>query len=115
LLQEPTQAELDPAMQALVLVNELQHGHPIETHLLLLLLLPLLQEPTQAELDPTMQALVVSQETIPGGKAINTGRAARGYEQLQLVVVGLISGSSDSKLSSTALREADAAAAGTSS
>uniref|UniRef100_A0A383VA40 Cytidyltransferase-like domain-containing protein n=1 Tax=Tetradesmus obliquus TaxID=3088 RepID=A0A383VA40_TETOB len=70
------------------------------------------QEPTQAELDPTMRALVVSQETLPGGQAINNGRASRGFEQLQLVVVGLVGGGSDSKLSSTALREADAAAAG---
>lgn len=69
------------------------------------------QEPTQAELDPTMRALVVSQETLPGGQAINAGRTARGFEQLQLVVVGLVGGGSDSKLSSTALREADAAAA----
>jgi phosphopantetheine adenylyltransferase len=59
-----------------------------------------------------MQALVVSQETLPGGQAINSGRASRGFEQLQLVVVGLVGGGADSKLSSTALREADAAAAG---
>jgi phosphopantetheine adenylyltransferase len=71
----------------------------------------LLQERTQAELDPAMQALVVSQETVPGGEAINTGRVSRAFQQLQLVVVGLIGGGSDSKLSSTALREADAAAA----
>jgi phosphopantetheine adenylyltransferase len=71
----------------------------------------MLQEPTQAELDPSMQALVVSQETLPGGEAINSGRASRGFSQLQLVVVGLVGSGSDSKLSSTALREADAAAA----
>jgi phosphopantetheine adenylyltransferase len=99
-------------MQALVGSQETMPRLPTETYLLLLLLL-LLQEPTQAELDPAMQALVVSQETIPGGEAINAGRASRGFEQLQLVVVGLIGGGSDSKLSSTALREADAAAAAT--
>jgi phosphopantetheine adenylyltransferase len=53
------------------------------------------------------------QDAFPGGEAINAGRASRGYEQLQLVAVGLIGGGSDSKLSSTALRESDAAAAGT--
>uniref|UniRef100_A0A383VCS4 Uncharacterized protein n=1 Tax=Tetradesmus obliquus TaxID=3088 RepID=A0A383VCS4_TETOB len=45
------------------------------------------------------------------GLAINSGRASRGFEQLQLVVVGLVGGGSDSSLSLTALREADAAAA----
>jgi phosphopantetheine adenylyltransferase len=45
-------------------------------------------------------------KTLPGGEAINAGRACRGFQQLQLV--GMIGGGSDSKLSSTALREADA-------
>ncbi|KAF8056133.1 Phosphopantetheine adenylyltransferase 1 [Scenedesmus sp. PABB004] len=67
------------------------------------------QAPTQAELDPGMQALVVSQETLPGGEAINAGRARRGFAPLALVAVGLVGGAA--KLSSTALREADAAAA----
>lgn len=71
-----------------------------------------MQEPTQAELDPSMQALVVSRETLPGGEAINAGRQRRGFSPLQLVVVGLIGGDASSKLSSTALREADAAAEG---
>lgn len=38
-----------------------------------------------------------------------TGRKARGFEPVQLVVVGLVGGSdASSKLSSTALRQADA-------
>lgn len=76
-------------------------------------LLLLLQEPTQAELDPEMQALVVSRETLPGGEAINQGRIARGFKPLHLVVVGLIGGrDAGDKLSSTALRDNDAAAVG---
>lgn len=67
------------------------------------------QEPTQAELDPGMQALVVSAETVAGGEAINAGRRARGFKPVHLVVVGLVGGDdASSKLSSTALRQADA-------
>lgn len=61
-----------------------------------------------------MQALVVSHETLPGGAAINAGRAARGFAPLALVTVGLIGGGGGGgggKLSSTALRQADADAA----
>ncbi|KAI8463852.1 MAG: hypothetical protein J3K34DRAFT_474834 [Monoraphidium minutum] len=69
-------------------------------------------EPTAAELDPKMQALVVSRETLGGGDAINRGRGGRGHAPLRLVVVGLVGGRADGgKLSSTALREQDAAAA----
>lgn len=68
-------------------------------------------EPTQAELDPQMQALVVSRETRGGGEAINRGRAARGFQELRLVLVNLVGeGADGSKLSSTVLREQDAAA-----
>lgn len=68
-----------------------------------------MQEPTQAELDPGMQALVVSKETLAGGEAINAGRAGRGFVPLRLMVVGLVGESAASgKLSSTALREAEA-------
>jgi phosphopantetheine adenylyltransferase len=67
--------------------------------------------PTQAELDPNMQALVVSRETLSGGEAINSGRRARGFEELRLVVVSLVGEQpGGGKLSSTALREQDAAA-----
>ena len=67
-------------------------------------------EPTAAELDPSMQALVVSRETLLGGEAINRGRLGRGYGALQLVVVGVVGERPDgSKLSSSELRERDAA------
>lgn len=49
-----------------------------------------LQAPTLAELDPSMQALVVSHETLSGGRAINAGRAARGYAPLDLIVVPVL-------------------------
>lgn len=70
------------------------------------------QEPTGAETQPGMEALVVSQETLPGGEAINQGRARRGFAPLALVVVGLVGGDGGvaAKLSSTALRERDAQA-----
>jgi pantetheine-phosphate adenylyltransferase len=79
-------------------------------------------EPTQAELDPAMRALVVSRETVKGGEAINDGRARRGLAPLELVVVGLVGGGGGAgegeddgdvagKLSSTALREREYAAA----
>lgn len=43
-----------------------------------------------------------------------TGRKARGFQPVQLVVVGLVGGSdAASKLSSTALRQADAGGSGT--
>lgn len=67
--------------------------------------------PTQAELDPGMEALVVSRETLAGGEAINRGRAARGFAPLRLLVVGVVGERADgSKLSSSELRERDAAA-----
>lgn len=69
-----------------------------------------LQEPTQAELQPGMQVLVVSQETTVGGEAINAGRRERGMQPLALLVVSLVGGDVKSKLSSTALREAEAVA-----
>lgn len=66
---------------------------------------------TAAETDARMQALVVSQETLAGGEAINRGRAGRGFEQLALVVVGVVGERPDgSKLSSSELRGADAVA-----
>lgn len=68
--------------------------------------------PTEAELDPGMQALVVSHETLAGGEAINSGRAARGFAPLRLVVVGVVGERPDgSKLSSSELRQQDAATA----
>ncbi len=56
-----------------------------------------------------MEALVVSQETLPGGQAINDGRRSRGFAELALVVVELVGGhGAGEKLSSTALRSRDA-------
>ncbi|KAG2443400.1 hypothetical protein HXX76_001758 [Chlamydomonas incerta] len=46
--------------------------------------------PTLAELDPAMQALVVSVETLPGARAINAGRAARGFAPLAIITVPVI-------------------------
>jgi len=46
--------------------------------------------PTAAELDPEMEALVVSDETIPGGIAINQGRELRGFKPLDILVVPVI-------------------------
>lgn len=71
-----------------------------------------MQAPTQAELDPQMEAIVVSEETLPGALHINSGRVVRGFAPLLVLVVPVI-GSIDPahKLSSTHLREADAAAA----
>lgn len=68
---------------------------------------------TAAETDPAMQALVVSHETLPGGLAINAARQRRGFAPLDLVVVALVGldAESGAKLSSTALREAEQAAA----
>ena len=60
-----------------------------------------------------MQALVVSSETIEGAEYINKDRKARGFEPLALIVVQLVGVRSKAlqgdKLSSTALRAADAA------
>lgn len=71
-----------------------------------------MQAPTIAELDPAMQALVVSHETLPGGQAINAGRAARGFAPLDLLVVPLLgmhgrgggAAGAQGKLSSSELR-----------
>ncbi|CAD7698077.1 unnamed protein product [Ostreobium quekettii] len=69
-------------------------------------------EPTIAETDPSVEAIVVSRETIIGAEKINEGRSRRGFEPLQVIVVGLVgdSGTQGSKLSSSQLREADARA-----
>lgn len=66
--------------------------------------------PTAADVDPTMRALVVSAETLAGGDRINAGRVAAGMAPLALVVVGLVREreGGDDKVSSTALRAADA-------
>jgi pantetheine-phosphate adenylyltransferase len=59
-----------------------------------------------------MQALVVSAETEPGGKAINKGRVRLGFKPLSLVVVTLVAVDNGSgKVSSSQLRERDAAKA----
>jgi pantetheine-phosphate adenylyltransferase len=55
-----------------------------------------------------MDALVVSEETLAGGTAINEGRAKRGFQPLQLVVVGVVGSGGAAKLSSTELRQKEA-------
>ena len=57
-----------------------------------------------------IQALVVSEETSKGADAINEARRERGYAPLAVVTVKLVGGEDvASKLSSTALRQAEAA------
>lgn len=61
-----------------------------------------------------MQALVVSKETVSGGEAINQYRREHGFRPLEIIVVDLVADSAaleGGKVSSTALREQDAAAA----
>ncbi len=60
-----------------------------------------------AGVDPTIQALVISRETMKGGIAVNEQRKRRGLKPLDLIVVDILFQSS-AKLSSTALREAEA-------
>ncbi|PSC70801.1 DNA topoisomerase I [Micractinium conductrix] len=70
------------------------------------------QEPPICATDPDFDAIVVSEETVPGAHAINQVRAHRGYLPLVIVVIGLIySRRRATKLSSTDLREEDAASA----
>lgn len=58
-----------------------------------------------------MDALIVSQETLPGGEAINEDRVQQGFQPLALIIVDLLGLGSKAlggqKLSSTALRERD--------
>lgn len=61
-----------------------------------------------------MHAIVVSKETVKGAEEINQWRQDHGFEPLAVVVVDLVGskGSSNAaKLSSTALREQEAAKA----
>lgn len=68
------------------------------------------QEPPLCAVDPEFDAIVVSEETIPGAHAINKTRAELGFPPLVIVVIGLIySRRRAAKLSSTDLREEDAA------
>ena len=72
----------------------------------------LMQEPTAAAKDKSMQALVVSRETIPGAQEINRYRTEHGFPQLRIVVIELIADTQaveGGKVSSTALRQQDAA------
>lgn len=59
---------------------------------------------------PAFGQLVVSEETRAGGAAVNAARRAVGVAELEVTVIGLIAAGAAGKLSSTALREADAAA-----
>ena len=55
-----------------------------------------------------MEALVVSEETRAGADAINVERRIRGLTPLAIVTVKLVGGDGgESKLSSTALRQAE--------
>ena len=57
-----------------------------------------------------IQALVVSEETTKGADAINEARRERGFAPLAVVTVELVGGRDvASKLSSTALRQTEAA------
>ena len=70
------------------------------------------QEPTAAATEAGMQALVVSAETIRGAEEIQGQRAERGFAPLAIVVVDLVPATralAGGKLSSTALRDAEAA------
>jgi len=58
-----------------------------------------------------MNALVISRETVAGAEALNDMRASAGYEPLKLIVVDLVGGDANEKLSSTELRALDAARA----
>lgn len=70
-------------------------------------------EPPLCATDPEFDAIVVSEETVPGAHAINKVRASLGFPPLAIVVIGLIySSRRAAKLSSTDLREEDAASAG---
>ncbi|EFN55928.1 hypothetical protein CHLNCDRAFT_145198 [Chlorella variabilis] len=70
------------------------------------------KEPPLCAVDPEFDAIVVSEETVPGAHAINQTRAELGFPPLVIVVVGLIySRRRAAKLSSTDLREEDAAGA----
>jgi phosphopantetheine adenylyltransferase len=66
--------------------------------------------PTRAETEDFMNAIVVSQETLKGGVKINNGRVKLGFKELVTIVVPVLGAmaSEGEKLSSTALREADA-------
>ena len=56
-----------------------------------------------------MEAIVVSEETRSGADVINEERRRRGYAPLAVVTVRLVGGTDvASKLSSTALRQAEA-------
>eukprot|EP00884_Botryococcus_braunii_P013796 jgi/Botrbrau1/22417/Bobra.0091s0022.1 len=71
------------------------------------------QEPTAAATQREMQALVVSEETVPGATSINEWRSAHGFPQLTIIIVKLVGRqSSGDKLSSTKLREEEAAQQG---
>lgn len=85
-VQEPTGAEVNPEMQAIVVSQE---TIPCSFELTLTSYSCCVQEPTGAEINPEMQAIVVSQETIPGATAINEGRKRRGYQPLQVSTVAV--------------------------
>lgn len=66
------------------------------------------QTPPLAATDPRFEAIVVSNETIPGAEEINRVRGDLGFSPLRIIVVGLLPGQSEAKLSSTHLRELEA-------
>jgi pantetheine-phosphate adenylyltransferase len=60
-----------------------------------------------AEVD-VIEALVLSKETVQGGELINQQRKENGFEPLALIVIDLVGEAGGYKLSSTALRQAEA-------
>ena len=67
--------------------------------------------PPLAATEPGFDAIIVSEETVPGAEEINAVRHSLGFEPLVIVVVGLLSSTSEGqKLSSTELRQLAASA-----
>lgn len=146
--QEPTQAELDPGMQALVVsaetvaggeaINEgkgqvkrehrscTAHTAPIPAEACVSLCVCLgVFDPSYCDAAQGINSLVASSKKTASNICMLrmcyvavlccAGRRARGFQPVHLVVVGLVGGNdASSKLSSTALRQADAGSKDTS-
>ncbi len=55
--------------------------------------------------DPEYEGIVVSQETYKGALRINEIRAEKGFNPLIIIVIPMLNGSDNQRLSSTAIRE----------